>query len=194
MGQRGVEARTPWPWASASDLHPSSGEALSQAVSVIVALDPFTLLHVAVLAVYWSLNCELSPVTLAGKVPAADETVSLQEGDVAEVELRPERPLVVEAFKDCPTMGRFAMCAAMRVDMRGTLVWTPVIVGVGKIEVRRGSWVWEWEVGVGEVEVPWGSLAPAGARGHGGGASGSGGRGEVRRSTYLTWERHRRGR
>lgn len=69
-----------------------------------------------------------------GKVPAADETVSLQEGDVAEVELRPERPLVVEAFKDCPTMGRFAMCAAMRVDMRGTLVWTPVIVGVGKIE------------------------------------------------------------
>lgn len=108
---------------------------------------------------------ELSPVTLAGNVLEVDAEalrkgkVALHDGYVAEVELRPQRPLVVEAFKDCPALGRFAMRAAMRVDMRGTLVWAPVIVGVGKIEVRRGSWAWEWE-------------GNRRGRGQGGGASG----------------------
>lgn len=79
----------------------------------------------------------------------------LREGDIAEVELQPLVPLVVEAFRDYPGLGRFAVRAAMRREGAaaaggggggGSAVGgcvTSVILALGRVEVR----LWTWRAG-----------------------------------------------
>lgn len=56
-----------------------------------------------------------------------------------QVELAPLRPLVVEPFRSYPHLGRFAVRASCRQQMRGVGVITPVVVAVGRVEVRAGG-------------------------------------------------------
>ncbi|GLI60807.1 hypothetical protein VaNZ11_002913 [Volvox africanus] len=72
------------------------------------------------------------------------EARRLQEGDIAEVELQPLVPLVVEPFREYPALGRFVVRAAMRGDNGGggqagaavgsAAAMTPVIMALGRVE------------------------------------------------------------
>ncbi|KAG2487606.1 hypothetical protein HYH03_013745 [Edaphochlamys debaryana] len=62
---------------------------------------------------------------------------ALKEGDVAEVELAPLQPLVVEPFREYPSMGRFAMRSSMVLELGGRKVQTQVVVAVGRVESVR---------------------------------------------------------
>ncbi|GLC36369.1 hypothetical protein PLESTB_000769300 [Pleodorina starrii] len=91
-----------------------------------------------------------------GEVVSAAAT-HLREGDIAEVELAPLVPLVVEPYTDYPALGRFAVRAAVRADPDFTAAFSglngggggggpmgqsgplmaPVIVALGRVEAVK---------------------------------------------------------
>ncbi|KAG2438219.1 hypothetical protein HYH02_010920 [Chlamydomonas schloesseri] len=122
--------------AAAADTGASSSSASAAAAAgplggmVVGRYVPLVAIHTA------QAPCRLlraSKLNTKGEVVEADVRC-LREGDIAEVELAPLVPLVVEPFRRYPHLGRFAVRGSCRTQLRGAAVVMPVVVAVGRVE------------------------------------------------------------